>query len=163
MVRLPLLLGSVFVVAPLAAAQGETAPDALSVEWQGQKLCEKLFEDSQIRGIHPPSATVALIRGPGDATHSTPAIFEKFLEIFDALRCEGGCRDVADAEDGKATVLGLHVHSDLLKALDRFAEHPGNPGDCIDITWCRHSHAACADEVDRAQFQGSSSDSRAAG
>ena len=49
MARLPLLLGSVFVVVPLAAAQGETAPDGLSVEWQGQKPCEKLFEDSQIR------------------------------------------------------------------------------------------------------------------
>jgi quercetin dioxygenase-like cupin family protein len=49
MVRLPLLLVTVFVVAPLAAAQSETAPDGLSVEWQGQKPCEKLFEDSQIR------------------------------------------------------------------------------------------------------------------
>ena len=36
------------LVAPFAAG-AENVPDALSVEWQGQKLCEKLFEDAQIR------------------------------------------------------------------------------------------------------------------
>ena len=49
MIRLPLLLGTVLVAAPLAAARSETAPDALSVEWQGQKPCEKVFEDAQTR------------------------------------------------------------------------------------------------------------------
>src|SRR5262249_58010733 len=49
MVRLPLLLATVLVAVPLAAARSENVPDALSVEWQGQKPCKKLFEDAQIR------------------------------------------------------------------------------------------------------------------
>src|SRR5262245_2366965 len=36
------------LVAPLAV-MAENVPDALSVEWQDQKPCEKLFEDAQIR------------------------------------------------------------------------------------------------------------------
>jgi hypothetical protein len=43
------LLGTVLAAIPLAAARGDNVPDALSVEWQGQKPCEKLFEDAQIR------------------------------------------------------------------------------------------------------------------
>ena len=31
------------------AAVAENVPDALSVEWQGKKPCEKLYEDHQIR------------------------------------------------------------------------------------------------------------------
>jgi quercetin dioxygenase-like cupin family protein len=31
------------------AVMADDVPDALSVEWQGQKPCEKLFEDAQIR------------------------------------------------------------------------------------------------------------------
>ncbi|WP_048709713.1 cupin domain-containing protein [Microvirga massiliensis] len=48
MARLPILLGMALMVSPFAA-QGEDVSDALSVEWQGQKPCEKFFEDAQIR------------------------------------------------------------------------------------------------------------------
>jgi quercetin dioxygenase-like cupin family protein len=45
-------------VAPLAAVAADV-PDALSVEWQGKKLCEKLAEDAQVRVVRctfPPGA-----------------------------------------------------------------------------------------------------------
>ena len=41
-------LGTTVLVAPFAV-MAEDVPDALSVEWQGQKPCEKLFEDDQVR------------------------------------------------------------------------------------------------------------------
>ena len=41
-------LGMTVLVAPFAV-MAEDVPDALSVEWQGQKPCEKLFEDNQVR------------------------------------------------------------------------------------------------------------------
>ena len=37
------------VVALPLSAIADNVPDALSVEWQGVKPCEKLFEDAQIR------------------------------------------------------------------------------------------------------------------
>jgi hypothetical protein len=52
-------LGMTVLVAPFAV-MAEDVPDALSVEWQGQKPCEKLFEDDQVRISHcsfPPGAT----------------------------------------------------------------------------------------------------------
>jgi quercetin dioxygenase-like cupin family protein len=53
MSRFPARLSTVFLniavsVAPFAAI-AEDVPDALSVEWQGRKPCEKLFEDAQVR------------------------------------------------------------------------------------------------------------------
>jgi quercetin dioxygenase-like cupin family protein len=42
-------LSSVAVAATLSVAQAADVSDALSVEWQGQRPCEKLFEDAQIR------------------------------------------------------------------------------------------------------------------
>jgi quercetin dioxygenase-like cupin family protein len=45
------------VLPPVAAT--EDVPDALSVEWQGEKPCEKLHEDDQIRILRctfPPGA-----------------------------------------------------------------------------------------------------------
>jgi quercetin dioxygenase-like cupin family protein len=45
------------VLPPIAAT--EDVPDALSVEWQGKKPCEKLHEDDQIRILRctfPPGA-----------------------------------------------------------------------------------------------------------
>ena len=42
-----LFLGMTILVAPFAAT-ADNVPDALSVEWQGQKPCERLFEDAQI-------------------------------------------------------------------------------------------------------------------
>src|SRR5258706_13693886 len=52
-------LGMTVLVAPFAV-MAEDVPDALSVEWQGQKPCEKLFEDDQVRISRcsfPPGAT----------------------------------------------------------------------------------------------------------
>jgi quercetin dioxygenase-like cupin family protein len=49
MLRLPLALFGVATLIAPCVALGETVPDALSVEWQGQKPCEKLYEDAQIR------------------------------------------------------------------------------------------------------------------
>jgi hypothetical protein len=48
---------------------------------------------------------------------------------------------------------GVHIHGDLFEALYVFTEHPGDPGNCIDMTRRRHGHAACADEADLAQFR----------
>jgi hypothetical protein len=31
------------------AARADDVPDALSVEWQGKKPCEKLFDDTHVR------------------------------------------------------------------------------------------------------------------
>ena len=45
---LGVLLG---LVAPPLAATAEDIPDALTVEWQGKKLCENLYEDAQIRAL----------------------------------------------------------------------------------------------------------------
>jgi hypothetical protein len=115
------------------------------------------------RGIHPLSTTVAADPWTGWPTHSTPAVFEKFLEVFEALRGEGGCRNVGDAQDGKATVLGLHVHGDLFEAFHLFTEHSGNAGDRIDVTRRGHGHTAFAGGADLVQFQGSSSANREAG
>ena len=36
------------LIAPVLAL-GDDVPDALSVEWQDKKPCEKLFEDAQVR------------------------------------------------------------------------------------------------------------------
>jgi quercetin dioxygenase-like cupin family protein len=50
------VMGSL-VLPPIAAT--EEVPDALSVEWQGKKPCEKLHEDNQIRILRctfPPEA-----------------------------------------------------------------------------------------------------------
>jgi hypothetical protein len=52
------LLGMTVLVSPFAAI-AENVPDALSVEWQGQKPCEKLFEDARVlisRCAFPPGA-----------------------------------------------------------------------------------------------------------
>ena len=42
-------LSSVAIVATLSVAHAVDVPDALSVEWQGKRPCEKLFEDAQVR------------------------------------------------------------------------------------------------------------------
>jgi beta-alanine degradation protein BauB len=47
--RLSVVFLSITVLVAPGAAMGEDVPDALSVEWQGQKPCEKLFEDAQVR------------------------------------------------------------------------------------------------------------------
>ena len=61
------------LVAPFAAS-ADDVPDALSVEWQGKKLCEKLFEDAQVRVARctfPPGAV--------HVCHSHPAYLSYVL------------------------------------------------------------------------------------
>jgi quercetin dioxygenase-like cupin family protein len=58
----PAILGGVNV------ARAEDVPDALSVEWQGKKPCEKLFEDAQVRVARctfPPGAVHVCHSHPG--------------------------------------------------------------------------------------------------
>ena len=65
------LLGAAVFLSPLAAL-GHDVPDGLSVEWQGQKPCEKLYEDSQIRiarCIFPPGAMHVRHSHPGYLTY----------------------------------------------------------------------------------------------
>ena len=68
----------------------EDVPDALSVEWQGQKPCEKLFEDDQVRISRcsfPPGAT--------HVCHSHPAYLFYVLSGGKAqVRDEKGTREV---------------------------------------------------------------------
>jgi quercetin dioxygenase-like cupin family protein len=58
----PAILGGVNV------ARAEDVPDALSVEWQGKKPCEKLFEDAHVR-----VARCTLPPGAVHVCHSHPA------------------------------------------------------------------------------------------
>jgi quercetin dioxygenase-like cupin family protein len=59
---------------PVDAMAEISVPNALSVEWQGQKLCEKLYEDAQIliaRCTFPP--------GSKHLKHSHPGYFSYAL------------------------------------------------------------------------------------
>jgi quercetin dioxygenase-like cupin family protein len=42
-------LGPSGILGDVAAARAADVPDALSVEWQGKKPCEKLFDDEHVR------------------------------------------------------------------------------------------------------------------
>jgi hypothetical protein len=42
------IVAAAVIIAPIAAT-AEDLPDHLGIEWQGKKICEKLFEDAQIR------------------------------------------------------------------------------------------------------------------
>src|SRR5215813_10466654 len=84
-------LGMTVLVAPFAV-MAEDVPDALSVEWQGQKPCEKLFEDDQVRISRcsfPPGAT--------HVCHSHPAYLFYVLsgveiEAIEAKEMRSGAR-----------------------------------------------------------------------
>jgi quercetin dioxygenase-like cupin family protein len=52
------------------AAPAESVPDALSVEWQGKKPCEKLSEDAEVR-----VARCTLPPGAVHVCHSHPSYF----------------------------------------------------------------------------------------
>src|SRR6516164_5895232 len=82
-------LGTTVLVAPFAV-MAEDVPDALSVKWQGQKPCEKLFEDDQVRISRcsfPPGAT--------HVCHSHPAYLFYVLSGGKAqVRDEKGTREV---------------------------------------------------------------------
>lgn len=64
------LLTSSLLASALAWAQ--PVPDALAVEWQGRKLCERLHEDAQIRVLRciiPPGAVHLRHSHPGDVSY----------------------------------------------------------------------------------------------
>jgi len=59
MTKFPIVLVATAILAILVPANAQDEPDALSVEWQGKKPCEKLHEDDQIRVLRctfPPGA-----------------------------------------------------------------------------------------------------------
>ena len=60
------------LIAP-SAAMSEVAPDALSVEWQGRRPCEKLYEDAEIRAMRctvPPGAAHVRHSHPGHLVYT---------------------------------------------------------------------------------------------
>ena len=60
-------LGTAGVLDAVEMAKADDVPDALSVEWQGKKPCEKLFDDAHVRVARctfPPGA-VRLPLTPG--------------------------------------------------------------------------------------------------
>lgn len=65
---------SLSLLAAPSAVMANDVPDALSVEWQGKKPCEKLFEDAQVR--------IARCTFPPGAVHVP------FPPIFPYLRAE---------------------------------------------------------------------------
>ena len=97
--RLSVIFLSITVpVAPFAVV-AEDVPDALSVEWQGQKPCEKLFEDDQVRISRcsfPPGAT--------HVCHSHPAY------LFYVL--SGGKAQVQDEKGTRAVEIRTGSHVD---------------------------------------------------
>src|SRR5262245_65888102 len=88
--RLSVIFLSLTVPVTPFAVMAEDVPDALSVEWQGQKPCEKLFEDDQVRISRcsfPPGAT--------HVCHSHPAYLFYVLSGGKAqVRDEKGTREV---------------------------------------------------------------------
>jgi quercetin dioxygenase-like cupin family protein len=70
MIRYSVCYAAMALLISTPAAMSEDVPDALSVEWQGQKPCEKLDEDAQVRVLRctfPP--------GGVHARHSHPGMF----------------------------------------------------------------------------------------
>jgi quercetin dioxygenase-like cupin family protein len=61
-------LGAPGMVEGVTIASADDVPDALSVEWQGKKPCEKLFEDAQVR-----MARCTFPPGAMHVCHSHPA------------------------------------------------------------------------------------------
>ena len=61
-------LGSAGILNGIEMAKADDVPDALSVEWQGKKPCEKLFDDAQVRVVRctfPPGAVHVCHSHPG--------------------------------------------------------------------------------------------------
>src|SRR6476620_4988388 len=59
---------SLSLLAAPSAVMADDVPDALSVEWQGKKPCEKLFDDAQVRVVRctfPPGAVHVCHSHPG--------------------------------------------------------------------------------------------------
>jgi len=51
MIRHCMCSAAIGLLISTSSAMSEDVPDALSVEWQGQHPCEKLYEDAQIRAL----------------------------------------------------------------------------------------------------------------
>ena len=51
MVRYVVLFAALGLLISASTTRSEDVPDALSVEWQGQHPCEKLYEDAEIRAL----------------------------------------------------------------------------------------------------------------
>jgi quercetin dioxygenase-like cupin family protein len=82
------------LIAPVLAL-GDDVPDALSVEWQGKKPCEKLFEDAQVR-----VARCTFPPGTVHVCHSHPSYVAYFLHGGQVqLRDEKGTRKADIATD----------------------------------------------------------------
>jgi quercetin dioxygenase-like cupin family protein len=65
-------VASLSLLAAPYAVMADDVPDALSVEWQGKKPCEKLFEDAQVRIARctfPPGAVHACHSHPTSLTY----------------------------------------------------------------------------------------------
>jgi quercetin dioxygenase-like cupin family protein len=96
------ILGSSIILAP-ALSWSQNVPDALSVEWQGKKLCESLYEDAKIRILR-------CTFKPGDVhvRHSHPALFGYVLtgggkgQVVD----EKGTRTFDEDPDGSSWTSG---------------------------------------------------------
>ena len=61
-------LGPPGILGGVNVARADDVPDALSVEWQGKKPCEKLFEDAHVR-----VARCTFSPGTVHVCHSHPA------------------------------------------------------------------------------------------
>jgi len=104
MSRFPAQLSVVFfgltvLVAPLAV-MAENVPDALSVEWQGQKPCEKLFEDAQIH-----IARCTFPSGAMHVCHSHPSYISYVLS--------GGKAQIQDEKGARQVELCTGSHVDV--------------------------------------------------
>jgi len=72
MIRRSICCAAIGLLIPTSAAMSENVPDALSVEWQGQRPCEKLYEDAQIRVLRctfPPGAVHVRHSHPGNLVY----------------------------------------------------------------------------------------------
>jgi quercetin dioxygenase-like cupin family protein len=88
------------VLAVPLGAMAEDVPDALSVEWQGQKPCEKLFEDAQVRisrCTFPPGAM--------HVCHSHPSYITYALS--------GGKAQLQDEKGTRQVELSTGSHGDV--------------------------------------------------
>src|SRR5438128_8643002 len=104
MSRFPAQLSVVFLgVIVLVASfpvMAQNVPDALSVEWQGQKPCEKFFEDAQIliaRCTFPPGAM--------HVCHSHPSYVSYVLS--------GGKAQIQDEKGTRQVELRTGSHLDV--------------------------------------------------
>ena len=107
MVMLGGVAGASFAVfvAP-SATRAEDMPDALTVEWQGKRPCDKLFEDTQVRVLRCtfPPGTVHLC-------HSHPAYLNYVLSGGQAqVQDEKGTRKIDPVTGSVADIPPIPWH-----------------------------------------------------